>query len=43
MKRLLSLVMVLVVAGLFVGCGNDKDRNVNKNKDVPQAPKDADK
>jgi hypothetical protein len=42
MKRLgcslLAIVFVLIVSG----CGSDKDRGVNRDKDRPTAAKDAD-
>jgi hypothetical protein len=41
MKKL-AWISVAIVLAAIVGCGSDKDRGVNRDKDRPTAAKDAD-
>jgi hypothetical protein len=39
MKRLLCVLLALILAAPLSGCGGDKDKGINKDKDKPrQAP-----
>jgi hypothetical protein len=42
MRRFVWMLAVLLVSAALVGCGSDKDRGQNRDKDKPQAtePKD---
>jgi Prokaryotic membrane lipoprotein lipid attachment site len=42
MKKLGYALFVIVLTLIVSGCGSDKDRGVNKDKDRPIAAKDAD-
>ena len=42
MKRIVTFLLLVVFALVFAGCGSDKDRGVNKDKDKPKAVKDSD-
>jgi hypothetical protein len=37
MRRLTAVFLALVLAGLAAGCGGDKDRGVNRDRDRPRA------
>ncbi len=41
-KRLVALVLAVLVAALVPGCGGDKDKGINKERDRPK-PVDRDK
>jgi hypothetical protein len=36
MKRLLSLLLMLVLVGVLTGCGGDRDKGINKDRDKPR-------
>jgi hypothetical protein len=38
MKRWLTILLAIVLAGGVAGCGGDKDKGANKDKDLPRAP-----
>jgi hypothetical protein len=42
MKKLGWALLAIVLALVVSGCGSDKDRGVNRDKDRPTAAKDAD-
>jgi hypothetical protein len=42
MKKLGWALLAIVLAAAVSGCGSDKDRGVNRDKDRPTAAKDAD-
>ena len=37
MRRLLAILTALLVLGLAAGCGNDKEKGMNRDKDKPRA------
>ena len=37
MRRLLAVLLLVALSTFLVGCGNDADRGVNKDKDRPKA------
>jgi hypothetical protein len=37
LKRLSVIVLAVLLAGFSAGCGGDKDKGINKNKDKPRA------
>jgi hypothetical protein len=36
MKRLLCLVLAVVLAAVLPGCGSDREKGINKDKDKPR-------
>jgi predicted small secreted protein len=38
MRRLLIALLAVLLAVPLAGCGNDKDRGINKDRDKPRAP-----
>jgi hypothetical protein len=38
MKRLTVLLLAALLSSLLAGCNSDKDKGVNKNKDLPRQP-----
>jgi hypothetical protein len=38
MRRLTRLVAAVLLAALAAGCGSEKDRGVNRDRDRPRAP-----
>jgi hypothetical protein len=36
MKRLLNILVVLLLAGVTGGCGGERDKGINKDKDLPR-------
>jgi uncharacterized lipoprotein len=37
MKRFVSVLLAALVALSLAGCGNDKEKGVNKDRDMPRA------
>jgi hypothetical protein len=37
MRHWLSLLLAAVVALSLAGCGNDKEKGINKDRDMPRA------
>jgi hypothetical protein len=37
MKRFARLLLVLCLAGLLAGCGNEKEKGINKDQDQPRS------
>jgi len=37
MKRLTRLLVILCLAGLLAGCGGEKEKGINKDRDQPRS------
>ena len=37
MKRFARLLLILCLGGLLAGCGNEKEKGINKDRDLPRS------
>ena len=37
-RRFLALLLTMLLAGAAAGCGSDRDKGINRGKDLPTPP-----